>query len=134
MKKNQKAEPTETKSYAAPLYQNEVRIIGYLGDKPEIHDGRTVLSVATKNSWKPKDSEKFEESTDWHRVTAWGKLAEGVNALALAKGAYVLIEGELRSNTYEKDVQAEAGVATLQVKAWEIRARAIRELGARRAD
>ena len=60
---------------AAPAYQNRVTLIGYLGNKPEQLEGRSVLSLATKTSWKPKDSDEWQSRTGWHRVTAWGQLA-----------------------------------------------------------
>jgi single-strand DNA-binding protein len=34
--------------------------------------------VATNRIWKSQDGEGRKE-TDWHRVTAWGRLAEVVN-------------------------------------------------------
>src|SRR5262252_336204 len=44
---------------AAPAYQNRVTLVGYLGRAPEIQEGRAVLSLATKVSWKPKDSDEW---------------------------------------------------------------------------
>jgi len=44
------------------------------------------------------------ETTEWHRVTIWGKPAENA-AKFLAKGSLVYIEGKLKTNTYEKDGQ-----------------------------
>ena len=90
-----KNKPEELK--AAPMYQNHVRLVGFLGSEPERHENRTVLSLATQISWKPKDSDKWEQVTEWHRVTTWGKLAEAV--ASLAKGEHVLVEGELRSSS-----------------------------------
>jgi single-strand DNA-binding protein len=37
----------------------------------------------------------------WHRVVAFGKLAE--YAKTLAKGTHMLIQGKMRSREYEKD-------------------------------
>ncbi len=119
------AETKETNYYTAPIYQNEVRLVGYLGDNPEIFKDRAVLSLATKNSWKPKDSDEFQESTDWHRLVVWGDRAKAVKALGFAKGDYVQVEGELRSSEYEKKVE---GQPPIKVKAWEVRAYALRRL------
>jgi hypothetical protein len=48
---------------------------------------------------------------------------------ALAKGDHVVVDGELRSSEYERDVPIVAGgIATVTVKDWEIRARAVRKL------
>lgn len=113
---------------AAPIYQNQVRLVGYLGDQPERHEGRAVFSLATQTSWKPTDSQEWQHTTEWHRVIAWGKLATAV--ASLAKGDYLSVEGELRSSTFEREV--EDGVrgtkAKVTIKSWEIRARAVRKL------
>ncbi len=112
---------------AAPPYKNHVTLVGYLGDKPDLYEGLAVLSMATKTSWKPKDSDEWKERTEWHRVVAWGKLAEAVKPLA--KGDHVLVEGELRSNEYEATVEVKGGgKAVVNRKTWEIRARHVRKL------
>jgi len=128
MKKTKKPESkAEVSPKAAPPYQNQVTLVGYLGDDPKLHEGRAMLSLATKSSWKPKDSDQWQEKTEWHRVIAWGKLAEAVKPLA--KGDHVLVEGELRSYQYDKEVDVVAsGKAVVQVKTWEIRASLVRKL------
>jgi hypothetical protein len=87
-----------TEPKAAPAYQNRVNLIGYLGRAPEQLEGRAVLSLATKVSWKPKDSDEWQSRSDWHRIVAWDKLAEAVRSLA--KGDHVMVEGELRSSEW----------------------------------
>lgn len=114
---------------AAPPYKNHVTLVGYLGDNPEQRDGHAVLRLATKTSWKPKDSDEWKERTEWHRVVAWGQLAAAVKPLA--KGDHVLVEGELRSNEYEAEVPVvgKKGITALvNRRTWEIRARAVRKL------
>src|SRR6266498_3816579 len=59
-----------------------------------------VLSLATKSRWKNGKGE-YDSRTEWHRCTAWGKLAEFAGELE--KGAHVQIEGELRYREYKKD-------------------------------
>ena len=112
---------------AAPIYQNQVRLVGYIGNAPRQYDGRVVFSLATQASWKPADSDEWQHETDWHRVVAWKDLASAVSNLA--KGDHVLVEGQLRSSRYEKEVAVRDGqAAVVPVKAWEIRARAVRKL------
>ena len=126
-----KNKPEELK--AAPMYQNHVRLVGFLGSEPERHENRTVLSLATQISWKPKDSDKWEQVTEWHRVTTWGKLAEAV--ASLAKGEHVLVEGELRSSSYEKQaLVVGGGTAIVPMKSWEIRARLVRKLARKKTN
>ena len=115
---------------AAPAYQNRVTLTGYLGRDPEVLQGRAVLSLATKSSWKPKDSDQWQSRTDWHRIVAWGQLAEEVRTLA--KGDHVAVEGELRTSQYERDLQVNGGdVVTVTIKTSEVRARAIIKLAAK---
>jgi single-strand DNA-binding protein len=43
-----------------------------------------------------------QERTEWHRVVAWGKLAE-ICGQYLNKGKLVFIEGKIRSDSWEQD-------------------------------
>jgi len=88
------------------MYQNRLSLIGFTGKDGEqkfTQNGVpfTILSVATKASWKNKDTGVWESRTEWHRIVAWSKLGEF--ALSLKSGAHVQIEGELRSREYQKD-------------------------------
>jgi len=85
---------------------NKAIIIGRLGKDPEVRytqGGQAVcsMSVATDSTWKNKGGEK-QSKTEWHRVKAWGKLAE-VAGEYLAKGRQVYVEGRLETSKYEKD-------------------------------
>jgi single-strand DNA-binding protein len=85
------------------MSQNKVSLIGFTGTDPQVRttkNNRTfaVLSVATKRSWRDKQTGERVSRTEWHRVIAWGKL--GDLAKTLAKGSRVQIAGELRSRTY----------------------------------
>jgi len=60
----------------------------------------TTLSVATKESWKDAAGD-WQSHTEWHRIVAFGKLAE--YAKTLIKGTHILVQGSLRSREYEKD-------------------------------
>ena len=126
---NKASKQEETK--AAPVYQNQVRLVGFVGGQPEQYEDRAVFSMATKTSWKPAGSEEWKHATEWHRVIAWGKVAASV--AALAKGDHVTVEGELRSRTYQRDVAvADGGQATVNVKSWEIRARVVTKLATKK--
>ena len=110
----------------AAMYQNQVRLVGFLGRNPEEYENRSILSVATKKSWKKPDSDEWDSHTEWHRVMVWDELAEGVRSLA--KGDHVLVEGELRSSSYLKHVNVGVDTVTVPSIAWEIRARSVRKL------
>jgi single-strand DNA-binding protein len=88
---------------------NKVMLIGRLGKDPELKtlDGGNAvvsLSLATGESWTGKDGQK-QEKTEWHRVVAWGKLAENC-AKYLKKGSQAYVEGKLSTRQWEnKDKQ-----------------------------
>lgn len=81
---------------------NHVQLKGNLGNDPEIkvfEDGGKIarLSVAT-NEEVFRNGEKTTTS-QWHIVTAKGKLAEKVEA-ELKKGNFVSVEGKLVTRNY----------------------------------
>ena len=60
---------------------NKAIVVGNLGQDPETRympsgSAVTNISVATSESWKDKDSGEQKERTEWHRIAAFGKLAE----------------------------------------------------------
>jgi len=86
------------------LNQN-IRIVGgNLGRDPEIkytQSGMAIanFSVATSHG-KKKDDGTYDNITTWHNITAFGKTAERVGAMA-QKGTTVLVVGESRTDTWE---------------------------------
>ena len=83
---------------------NKVMLHGNLTSDPDsiqTKSGRamTAFSVATNSDWTKKDGEKVSE-TDFHRIVAFGKLAEIVTK-HLHKGRAVLVSGRLRNRAYE---------------------------------
>jgi len=87
---------------------NKVYIMGNLGADPELRivaGGQSVLKmrVATSERFTDKDKQ-VQERTEWHRVTVWGRRAEGL-AKILRKGARIVVEGRLHTSSYDKDGQ-----------------------------
>jgi|HubBroStandDraft_4_1064222.scaffolds.fasta_scaffold710549_2 single-strand DNA-binding protein len=85
------------------IYKNTITLKGFLGANAVERTNSNqrpivVLSLATKSSYKDKQSSEFISRTDWHRVIAFGRLAE--SAKVLTKGTYVEIEGQLQSREY----------------------------------
>jgi len=83
---------------------NRATIVGNLTRDPEtraLPSGQTVCSfaVATNRRWRDKDG-NTKEDTQYHEVTAWGKLGEFC-AQFLTKGKKVYIEGRLQTNSWE---------------------------------
>ena len=86
---------------------NKVQIIGSLGRDPEMRympNGNAVVTIsgATDESYNDKNTGQKIEKTEWHRMTAFGKLAEIIGQY-LRKGSKAYFEGKLRTNEYEKD-------------------------------
>jgi single-strand DNA-binding protein len=84
---------------------NKVIIVGNLGGDPETRympsgSAVTNLTVATNESWKDKQTGEQKERTEWHKVAAFGKLAE-IMAEYLRKGSQVYIEGKLRTRKWQ---------------------------------
>ncbi|MBX3238963.1 MAG: single-stranded DNA-binding protein [Chitinophagaceae bacterium] len=87
--------------------KNKVQLIGNLGNNPEIksmESGKKMatFSMATSESYRNAKGEKVTE-TQWHRLVAWGKLAE-IAEQYLDKGKEVIVEGKLINRSYtDKD-------------------------------
>ncbi len=78
---------------------NQAQIIGHLGRDPEVRTtqgGDTIanFSVATTERWRDRASGEQREATEWHRITAYQKLAE-VCGKFLRKGSKVFVQGKL---------------------------------------
>jgi len=86
---------------------NRAMIIGRLGRDPEIRytpDGKAVVSfsIATSDKWRDKQTGEPKERTEWHRIVAFGRLAE-ICGEYLSKGKQIFIEGRLRTRSWERD-------------------------------
>jgi single-strand DNA-binding protein len=85
---------------------NKVILIGNLGRDVELRhapsgDAVARFSIATNEVWRDKNGQR-QEHTEWHNITAWGKLAEFCGQY-LSKGRQIYVEGILRTRTYDDD-------------------------------
>jgi single-strand DNA-binding protein len=71
---------------------NRVILVGHLGADPEL---RYTASGTDRQGAR-------QERTEWHRIVAWGKLAE-ICGQYLSKGRLVFIEGRIRSDSWEQE-------------------------------
>jgi single-strand DNA-binding protein len=83
---------------------NKVILVGNLGGDPEIRytpNGTAVANfrIATTERFSNKNGEK-ESRTEWHRIVAWGRLAEICNEY-LKKGKQVYVEGRIQTRQWE---------------------------------
>jgi single-strand DNA-binding protein len=106
------------------MYQNKVTLIGFLGSDTEVRTANnrrfTTFSLATRSSYKDKNSNQYISHTECHRCVDFGKLSEF--AKMLTKGAHVHVEGELLSREYTSKK------AETEQRIWEIRVGTILKL------
>ena len=111
------------------VYENSVHLIGFLGADAQSRTTRdgvplTLLSLATKRSWKDTNGE-WQSQTEWHHISCFAAVAEF--AASLRKGAHIYVSGYLRSREIEK--QAGRGKNNgARARAWEVRAIRIAKL------
>jgi single-strand DNA-binding protein len=84
---------------------NKVILVGNLGADPEVRhlpsgDAVANIRLATTDRYKDKTSGEMKESTEWHRVSFFGRLAEIVSEY-LKKGSSVYIEGRIRTRKWQ---------------------------------
>jgi len=85
---------------------NKVIIIGNLTRDPEMKDTQggqpiTTFGIATNREWVTGEGER-KQSTEFHEVVAWAKLAE-ICSKYLKKGKLVYLEGYLKTRSWESD-------------------------------
>jgi single-strand DNA-binding protein len=82
---------------------NTATVIGNLGADPQVRalpSGQSVanLSLATTERFTDRNGGK-QQRTEWHRIVAFGKLAD--TCAHLSKGRQVCVEGRLTTREYE---------------------------------
>lgn len=104
-------------------YFNEATLLGNLGKTPEVRltpsgKKRLSFSIATSKRYRDNGGEQ-KELTYWHNCTAWGKIADTIEALNLQGGTSLLVRGEITYNSYEKDgtkvTRTEINVSNVQI-------------------
>jgi len=85
---------------------NVVILLGNVGNDPEYRtipnssDGVVNLSLATSESWKDKTTGEKKERTEWHRITAYGRLAEIIRDY-VRKGSKIYVQGSLHTKKWK---------------------------------
>jgi single-strand DNA-binding protein len=87
------------------MYLNTVTLTGFLGGDAESRTSKSkanfvTFSLATKNSWKDRETGEWNSRTEWHRAIVFGRPA--ALAATLLKGDHVQIQGQLRTREFEK--------------------------------
>jgi single-strand DNA-binding protein len=83
---------------------NKVVLIGNLGKDPDVRrlEGNIAVAnfpLATTETYKDKNGQRAEQ-TEWHNIVLWRAQAEYAEKY-LRKGNTILIEGKLRSRTWQ---------------------------------
>jgi single-strand DNA-binding protein len=84
--------------------RNSVQLIGRAGLDPEVKtiaNDRMIakFSLATNEYYTNDKGERVEDTT-WHKIVAFGKLAERIEK-SVKKGQQLAISGKLTTNTWE---------------------------------
>lgn len=85
---------------------NKVILIGNLGRDPEIRSfqngGKIAnLRIATRETWRDKNSGERREKTEWHTITVANEGLVRVVEQYLRKGSKVYIEGKLETRKWQ---------------------------------
>ncbi|TLV00225.1 single-stranded DNA-binding protein [Dyadobacter luticola] len=95
---------------------NSVRLIGNVGGEVLIKDfdGRKMasFSLATNENYIDKSNEEVKQ-TSWHRIVAWGQLAQICESL-LDKGKLVSVEGKIVYRQYQNKEDQTVNVTEIQ--------------------
>lgn len=86
---------------------NQVFLLGNLTRDPEVRqtpNGQTVCNFGLALNRSFKRGDQWEEATDFVNCVAWGPLGERIGQY-LTKGRRVLVQGSLRSSSWEQDGQ-----------------------------
>jgi len=84
---------------------NEVELIGNITkdlDLKHTNSGQSVVStsVATNRKWRNKQTDEFQEETEFHNIVLWRELADESIA-NLSKGSKVYVKGRLQTRSWE---------------------------------
>lgn len=83
-----------------------ITVVGHLGGAPELRftpSGAAVVNFSvgsTPSHFDKQTNEWVDDETLWLRCSAWRDLAENI-AESLDKGSHVIVQGRLKSRSYE---------------------------------
>lgn len=90
---------------------NQITVIGNCGDKTFGGENHFSFSVATNEKWKDKNGEE-KKATQWHKVVAFGKLAE-ICSQYIDKGRQVCVQGKMQYSKYKDNSGVERDQAQI---------------------
>ena len=95
---------------------NKVILIGRLGQNIELRYlpsgiGVANISLATNDGYKDAQTGQFIDTTEWHRVVVFGKMAETLNQY-VKKGDLLYVEGRVRTTKYQDKISGQDRYST----------------------
>ena len=99
--------------------RNHITLVGNIGTQAEItnfDNGNKVarFSIATDKTYRANNG-KIKSDTEWHRVFAWGNMAQFIEQYA-EKGKKVAIHGRLVSRTYLNQEGVKRSVTEVELR------------------
>jgi single-strand DNA-binding protein len=99
--------------------RNHITLIGNIGTQAEItnfDNGNKVarFSIATDKTYRANNG-KIKSDTEWHRVFAWGNMAQFIEHYA-EKGKKVAIHGRLVNRTYLNQEGVKRSVTEVELR------------------
>lgn len=94
-------------------------LVGRAGRDPEIthipNMDRDVakFSIATTEVFKDRNTNDWQEHTEWHNIVAWGFVAKKVER-SVSKGTLVLVEGKLKTRKWKDKNDMERRTTEIQ--------------------
>lgn len=83
--------------------RNRVQLIGNVGSEPQVKEfqsGKKMARFRMATDDVKKVNGKFIKHTEWHNVTAWGKIAD-LTKENIQVGTEVLITGRVINNSFK---------------------------------
>jgi single-strand DNA-binding protein len=84
---------------------NKLILVGHVGRDPEVQstsNGNRVAHFSLATDRRIPRENGFEQRTEWHRLTVWGRLAELAQEY-VRKGDRLYVEGRIQYDSYERD-------------------------------
>jgi single-strand DNA-binding protein len=105
---------------------NRATLVGNIGQDPEIRrtqDGRPIgmLSLATSEQWRDKESGERKERTQWHRVVVFNEALCKVVEQYVKKGSKVLVEGMIETRKWTDQAGADRYTTEIVLRAFDAR-------------
>lgn len=100
---------------------NKVILVGNLGNDPQIKDLKdgskcAVLSLATSDRFKDKNTGEIRENTEWHRVVVYNDSMVGVCKSMVQKGTRLYIEGSIHTRKWHNNADEDVYTTEILVR------------------